>query len=250
MRLTHSQLWCNALSRFSEAYHHFAETKGVHPTPADRGADLPPLIPDPEKQCLREAPRRTMRVRSTAASAPKESGGWSPHRVGHDLLREKPRSRGCTVAEPDFSVGAPALARGKDLAGASLSLRGCLKSLQPLDFLRERTAQKTRGYTTACRATEGSAPGHVGAGFRVSIQPLRGASEILRSAPKCLGNRGFGAAPPSGNQAVGVIFKHPLMTASRARSGTTSGHRRYSLTSCPSPRWRRRRPGGGGGRRA
>jgi hypothetical protein len=42
------------------------------------------------------------------------------------LLREKLRSTGCTVAEPDSSVGAPALARGKDHAGASLRMTAIL----------------------------------------------------------------------------------------------------------------------------
>jgi hypothetical protein len=66
--------------------------------------------------------------------------------------------------------------------------------------LRERT-HRTVSCTTAC-ARPKDLLSAVGAGFRVSIQPLRGAGEILRSAPTCLRNRWFGAAPPSGNQAV------------------------------------------------
>src|SRR5687767_15372913 len=42
------------------------------------------------------------------------------------LLREKPRSTGCTVAQPDSSVGAPAPARGKDHVGAFLRMTAIL----------------------------------------------------------------------------------------------------------------------------
>jgi hypothetical protein len=41
-------------------------------------------------------------------------------------LRDEPRSTGCTVAESDSSVGAPAPARGKDRAGAFLRMTAVL----------------------------------------------------------------------------------------------------------------------------
>jgi hypothetical protein len=81
------------------------------------GAD-PCLIPEPAKQCHSERGAATDHLGFTAASAPtEESGRWAHRRVGHDLLREKPRSTGCTVAEPDSSVGAPAPARGEGSRG-------------------------------------------------------------------------------------------------------------------------------------
>jgi hypothetical protein len=87
---------------------------------------LPP-IPGPEKQCHSERGAATDPADSTAAGAPtEESGGWAHRPVGHGLPREKPRSTGCTVAEPDSSVGAPASARGKDHAGAVLRMTAIL----------------------------------------------------------------------------------------------------------------------------
>ena len=71
-----------------------------------------------------------------------------------------------------------------------LSLRVCLR----IDLITEASCfpegAHTRNLKSRSRlhATEGSAPGYGGTGYRVSIQPLGLAGKILRSAPRlCAG---------------------------------------------------------------
>jgi hypothetical protein len=76
------------------------------------------IIPDPAKQCHSEGGAAADPAGFTAAGAPtEESGGWAPRPVDRDLPREKPRSTGCTVTQPDSSVGAPAPAWGEESRG-------------------------------------------------------------------------------------------------------------------------------------
>src|SRR5687768_279979 len=85
------------------------------------------MMPDPAEQCHSEEGAAMNEADSTAAGAPtEESGGWAHRPVDHDLPREQPRSTGCTVAERDSSVGAPAPARRKDYAGAFLRMTAIL----------------------------------------------------------------------------------------------------------------------------
>src|SRR5687767_9028837 len=71
---------------------------------------------------LREAPRRTLRVPRLPVRRPKNLLDGRPTLSVTTLPREKPRSTGCTVTEPDSSVGAHAPARVKDRVGASLRM--------------------------------------------------------------------------------------------------------------------------------
>jgi hypothetical protein len=82
------------------------------------------MIPDPEKQCHSEGRRRDGPRGLYRGQCADRRIWW----MGAPPCRSRPfcarnaRSTGCTVAQPDSSVGAPALARGKDHASASLRM--------------------------------------------------------------------------------------------------------------------------------
>jgi hypothetical protein len=86
------------------------------------------LIPDPEKQCHSEGGARDRPGGFHCCQCADRRIWWmgAPPCRSRPFCARKPRSTGCTVAEPDSSVGAPALARGKDHTGAFLRMTAIL----------------------------------------------------------------------------------------------------------------------------